>query len=156
MPQLSNLNNSSLLPLFTFWLNIVFSCVSIERLFLQSGIFFFSVRMMCLLVCHSNTRRIRHGSVQSTLTWAALHCCLCTAESEGFILKTDSITFNKHTHTPTPARAQRRFSVAVHVYLWCVLFEALFVLPMLDQVGWNLLCTKSRETVTGYARGGGD
>ena len=60
---------------------------------------FFNFKVMCLLVCLSNTQQIRDGHKQSVLTQAALHCCLCTAESEGFILKTRSITTSKHTHT---------------------------------------------------------
>ncbi len=92
---------------------------------------------VCMLLEHIANLRWKRA-VNADLSCPAL-LCLFRTESECFILKTDNITpVNTHTHTHT--LAQKRFSVVVHVCLWCVLSEALFVLlPMLDQVGWNLL-----------------
>ena len=108
---------------------------------------------LCVCVCVCVCVSLEH---LANLRWkravdADLSCpaplCLFRTESECFILKTDNITAGERTHAHVHASGGRhtpphrkRFSVVAHVCLWCVLSEALFVLlPMLDQVGWNLL-----------------
>lgn len=103
---------------------------------------------MCVYACvcvsleHLGNLRWKRA-VDADLSCPAL-LCLFRTESECFILKTDNITAGERVCTYARAGAdthhpRKRLSVVVHVCLWCVLSEALFVLlPMLDQVGWNL------------------